>query len=113
MTNHPSITWDEYIKTFPHWFVNHPTVCYRKSKVLEAGNYSINLKETWGNDDLSHDFELELRMLKKYGKIHNFQEPLVLYRLHPNQVTHQGGAKTGGPGHWDKVRRDIIQKMID
>jgi len=113
MTRHPSITWDDYIKTFPHWFINHPTVCYRKSKVLEAGNYSINLKETWGNDDLSHDFELELRMLKKYGKIHNFQEPLVLYRLHPNQVTHQGGAKTGGPGHWNKVRKDIIAKMVN
>ena len=113
ITKHPTITWNDYIKNFPHWFVNHPTVCYRKSKVLEVGNYSINLKETWGNDDLSHDFELELRMLKKYGKIYNFPEHLVLYRLHPNQVTHQGGAKTGGPGHWDKVRKDIIKKMID
>ena len=113
ITKHPTITWNDYIKDFPHWFVNHPTVCYRKSKVLEVGNYSFNLKETWGNDDLSHDFELELRMLKKYGKIYNFPEHLVLYRLHPNQVTHQGGAKTGGPGHLNKVRKDLIAKIVN
>lgn len=110
ITKHPTITWNDYIKDFPHWFVNHPTVCYRKSKVLEVGNYSINLKETWGNDDLSHDFELELRMLKKYGKIYNFPEHLVLYRLHPNQVTHQGGK--GGPEYWGKIRKDIIKNLL-
>ena len=49
-------------------------------------------------------------MLKKYGKIYNFKEPLVLYE-YPDQVTHKGGAKTGGPGHWDKVRKDIIKML--
>jgi len=110
-TNHPTITWEYYKKHISPWFINHPTVCYRKSKVLEAGNYSLNLKQTWGNDDLSQDFELELRMLKKYGKIYNFPEPLLLYRLHPGQVTHQNGAKSGV--NWNKCRQHIINNLIN
>ena len=110
-TYHPTITWNTYKQNISFWFINHPTVCYRKSKVLEAGNYSTDLKKTWGNDDLSQDFELELRMLKKYGKIYNFPEPLVLYRLHPGQVTHQMGAKSGVD--WDKCRNHIINTLVN
>ena len=59
-TNHPDITWNTYKKNPTHWFINHPTVCYRKSKIIEAGNYNVNLKE------MAEDFELELRMLKTF-----------------------------------------------
>ena len=69
-----------------HWFVNHPTVCYRKSKVLEAGNYDKNLKH------MAEDFELELRMLKTHGFIKNLHNVLLWYRVHPEQVTN--GSKT-------------------
>ena len=109
-TNHRSVSWIEYKKSPSSWFINHPTVCYRKSKVLEVGNYSIDLKKTWENDDLSHDFELMLRMLKKYGKIHNLPDILLRYRLHPGQVTHNGGK--GGKAHWDNVRNQIISKLF-
>ena len=44
-SNHPSITWEEYKKNPSHWFINHPTVCYRKSAILEAGNYNAELKK--------------------------------------------------------------------
>lgn len=105
MTNHKNITWDEYKDSPSSWFINHPTVCYRKSKVLSAGNYSVELKI------MAEDFELMLRMLKKYGKIHNLPDTLLRYRLHPGQVTHNGGK--GGRKHWNNVRKHIVANIIN
>ena len=104
ISNHPSITWEDYKKKPSHWFINHPTVCYRKSCVLKAGNYNKELKQ------MAEDFELELRMLKTFGKIHNLPDTLLYYRLHPGQITHMGGK--GGRGHWDKIRNDIIERLV-
>ena len=104
LSNHPSISWEQYKNKPNHWFINHPTVCYRKSAVLEAGNYDKNLKQ------MCEDFELELRMLKTHGFIYNFKEPLLYYRLHDNQVTYNGGQ--GGRDKWNKIRNDIIKKLL-
>ena len=71
ITRHRSISWEEYKKKPSHWFINHPTVCYRKSSVLQAGNYNKEFRE------MAEDFELELRMLKTFGYIHNIQETLL------------------------------------
>ena len=60
--------------------------------------------------DLSHDFELELRMLKKYGYIYNFPEVLVKYRIHENQVTFKGGKS--GTSFWNNIRKKIIDDFI-
>jgi GT2 family glycosyltransferase len=81
-TNHPYLlTWEDYKKSPSHWFINHPCVCYRKSAVLAIGNYN----------ELTHslyeDFELQLKLLKKFGKLYNIQENLVYYRIHGEQVT--------------------------
>ena len=85
---------------------NHPsiTVCYRKSAVLEAGNYDEKLKQ------MCEDFELELRMLKTHGYIYNFSEPLLHYRLHDKQVTHNGGE--GGRDKWHNIRMGIISELL-
>jgi len=104
VSNHPSITWDEYQANPNHWFINHPTVCYRKSAVLEAGNYDENLKQ------MCEDFELELRMLKTHGYIYNFPEPLLNYRLHDKQVTYNGGE--GGRDKWHNIRMEIINGLL-
>jgi GT2 family glycosyltransferase len=104
VSNHPSITWDQYKENPSHWFINHPTVCYRKSAVLEAGNYDEKLKQ------MCEDFELELRMLKTHGYIYNFPEPLLNYRLHDKQVTYNGGI--GGRDKWHKIRMNIINNLI-
>jgi mannosyltransferase OCH1-like enzyme len=103
-SNHPSITWDEYKAKPNHWFMNHPTACYRKSGILLAGNYDPTLRQ------MAEDFELELRMLKKHGFVFNTKEVLVRYRLHDGQVTHKGGKE--GPSYWNEVRNKIIQKMM-
>lgn len=104
-TQHPPLTWEQYIDKPSHWFSNHPTLCYRKSAVLAAGNYDINKSR------MTEDFDLTLRMLKMHGYIHNLNESLLYYRLHDNQVTHQGGIE--GPTHWHKIRTELIQKLIN
>ena len=104
-TDHLSITWEEFKEKKPHWFINHPTVCYRKSAVLEAGNYNKDLKE------MAEDFELEVRMLKKHGMIYNTTDVLLYYRIHEDQVTHEGGI--GGTDKWNKVRDDMIDELIN
>ena len=110
VSKHPDISWEQYKKIRSHWFINHPTVCYRKSKVLEAGNYDKNLKH------MAEDFELELRMLKTYGFVKNLPNVLLWYRCHPEQVT--SGAKTkdkGGAGsqYWQNIRNNMINKLIN
>ena len=100
-TNHKYLlTLDEYKNSPSHWFINHPCVCYRKSAVLEVGNYNKN------THSLYEDFELELRLLKHYGKIYNIQENLVYYRIHDEQVTANGNT----------MKPDVIEyrnKLID
>jgi hypothetical protein len=49
--------------------------------VLVVGNYN----ET--SHSLYEDFEVELKLLKKFGKVYNIQENLVYYRIHGEQVT--------------------------
>lgn len=102
-TSHKSIMWNEYKKNPSHWFINHPTVCYRKQSVIDVGNYNKDLHL------MAEDFDLELRMLKKYKQIYNIDKPLLLYRLHPNQVTYQGNKN---PDYWNKIRTDIINNLI-
>jgi hypothetical protein len=104
ITKHKPVIWDEYKLNPSHWFINHPTVCYRKQSVLDAGNYNKDLRE------MAEDFELELRMLKKYGYIHNFEESLLYYRLHPNQVTNKGHQN---PEYWNTIRNEIINRLIN
>jgi hypothetical protein len=53
--------------------VNHPSVMFRKDKVLEAGNYN-------GEILLFEDFSLFIRMLSKGGKFYNIQECLLYFR---------------------------------
>ena len=104
-TNHPSLTWEQYKKRPSYWFMNHPTVCYRKSAVLEVGNYNKEMKKK------AEDFELELRMLKRYGYVHNSDEELLNYRLHEKQATYKGGE--GGQEYWTNVQNEIISNMIN
>lgn len=53
--------------------INHPTVMFRKSLILEAGNY---------NALFSHceDYELWYKIIKSGYPIYNIQESLLLYR---------------------------------
>jgi hypothetical protein len=91
----PVLTWKDFLeKKNVYYTLSHPTFCFRKNKILEAGNY---------NKDFEHnfeDFELLLRLLKKYNQIHNIVKPLVLYRSHEMQITKMGGS-------------DLFKKIIE
>ena len=89
-TNHDSIiTWDNYKKKPSHWFISHPTLCYKKSAVLEVGNYN---REKQFEKYACDDFELQLRILKKFKTIYNIKENLLLYRIHDEQITANGNS---------------------
>lgn len=105
-TNLPTITWEKFKKNPQHWFVNHPTICYRKSSVIKAGNYDKSLKR------MAEDFNLELRMLQKFGMIFNFPEALLNYRLHENQVTKTSIVKEGND-YWTNIRNKMIHDLIE
>jgi mannosyltransferase OCH1-like enzyme len=103
-TNHMfKITWDYYKITKSHWIMNHPTLCYKKSAILEVGNYNIEM-------GLCEDLELELRVLKKYGCVYNIQENLLYYRIHENQVTSNGKSMTENNVN---TRNTLIDKITN
>lgn len=54
--------------------INHPTVLFKKSKVLQIGNYSDEFP-------LLEDYALWITMLQNKMKFHNLQEVLVHFRL--------------------------------
>ena len=105
ITRHVNITWSEYKKSKRmqnnHWIMNHPTFCFRRSKIIEAGNYDANIHS------MVEDFDLILRVLKKFGKIHNIQSSLLKYRLHGKQVTSQSNSEK-----WKNVRNELVKKYL-
>lgn len=104
-TTHPNLDLQTFKKnTTQHWLMNHPTFCFRKTEILSIGNYNDKIHS------MCEDFELILRVLKKYGKIMNIQEPLLYYRLHEEQLTYNGG-KQGGL-YWNNIRNDLIKTLI-
>ena len=104
VTNHPTMKWSEYKKSPSHWFVNHPSLCYRKSGILEIGNYDANKSK------MTEDFEMALRMLKHFGCVYNLPDALLYYRLHEKQVTNNGGSE--GRDYWHQIRLKIIYELI-
>jgi glycosyltransferase involved in cell wall biosynthesis len=85
-TNHPEvITWPDFLKHRPAWFANHPTLCFKKSAVLAVGNYNMDR----ANYPIMEDYELELKMIKRYGQLYNIPDVLVNYRLHNDQLTYR------------------------
>lgn len=97
-TRHPEImTWKELQEKEPSWYMNHPTMCYKKSVILSIGEYN--------KVALHEDYDLLARILKKYGKVYNIPAVLLLYRLHPNQLTH--GSQSDSPENV-VLRREII-----
>jgi hypothetical protein len=103
ITTHKSITLDSFKENPVHWIVNHPTLCYRKSAILNVGNYDKRFNKM-------EDFELMLRFLKQYKYIHNMDEVLVHYRLHDKQITHNGC--TEGREFWHNKRLELIKQLF-
>ena len=103
-TNHPYLlTWENYKKSPSHWFINHPCVCFKKSAVLSVGNYNEK------THSMGEDFELFLKLLKKFGKLYNIQENLLYYRIHENQLTFNGNS---GKPQFVNARNNLINQLL-
>jgi GT2 family glycosyltransferase len=104
-TAHPPVmTWNEFYKSRPSWYINHPTICYRKSAILRIGGYNetdLRIRT------LHEDYNLMSRVLKNYGQIYTLPDVLLLYRLHPNQLTN--GLDTQS-SESISLRNDIIER---
>lgn len=99
-TTHPTVSWSDYVVQCPkpsHWFVNHPTLCFRRSAALEAGNYSPSMRV------MAEDFEFEMRMMKKHGVLYNLPDVVLHYRIHPDQVTRRNSS------YWSDLRDKIVR----
>lgn len=94
------LTWNEYKKNPKDWILNHPTLCFKKSAILNVGNYNEYFKFPF------EDLELELRVLKHYGVLYNLNESLVLYRIHTGQVSNKNSELT------KFMKKQLIQYMI-
>lgn len=65
--------------------VRHPTLMYRKSAVLKAGNYRDYRR--------AQDYDLMVHMLLSGSKIYNIQEELVYMRVSSDFYKRRGGWK--------------------
>jgi len=100
-TSFPTITLERMKEKLEHWFVVHPTVCFRKSAIESIGNYQ---PETIPG--CAEDYDLWLRVLKEYKIIHNLPDVLVYYRVHENQVTQvKKNIYESGKGFQERVKR--------
>jgi len=105
ISDHPErLTWEEYKKTQKFWILNHPTLCFKKSAVLEVGNYKKNTRLPF------EDLDLELRILKKYGLVYNIKEVLLLYRIHQDQITCKNSIHTQ---KHNEIKQKLVNKLIN
>ena len=93
------LTWSEYKKNPKDWILNHPTLCFKKSAILNVGNYREDFKYPF------EDLELELRVLKTYGILYNLNEALVFYRIHTGQISSKNSQ------HNELAKKSLIQYM--
>lgn len=94
------LTWDEYKQTPKDWILNHPTLCFKKSYILEVGSYKDDFKYPF------EDLDLELRVLKKYGVLYNLQESLVYYRVHEDQLSRKMTPE------FELIKKSLIHDII-
>ena len=95
-----SLTWIDYKKNPKDWILNHPTLCFKKSAILNVGNYREDFKYPF------EDLELELRVLKDYGVLYNLNESLVFYRIHDSQVSNNKSE------HIKNMKNALIKTII-
>ena len=109
VTRHPeTMTREEFMKSMPEWFMNHPTFCFRREALLSAGNYPEQSLPIFSPvENMMDDYEVVLRILKRFGMVQNMKEVLVHYRIHSDQMTF----KIRGP-ELDEYRWKIVAKYF-
>jgi mannosyltransferase OCH1-like enzyme len=100
------ITWDDLYHSRYSWYMNNPTLCYRKAAIDKIGKYRTNDSRILY---IHEDYDLLARILKTYKFAYNLPEVLLLYRLHPNQLTHKLNIHSEEN---IKLRNDIIENAF-
>ena len=88
-TKHPEQVTDQYITfqrdTSEIWFLNHPTVMFRRREVMNLGGYPMYR--------VAQDLGLWLKAFSAGLKIHNLPTVELEYRLHRDQVSRTKGVR--------------------
>ena len=79
-SKHPHVV-DKDVALRSFWFLNHPTVMYRRHKIISVGSYKEEPVL------FAEDYELWLKCIRNNLKIRNIQDVVVLYRMHENNLS--------------------------
>jgi hypothetical protein len=88
-SDHPAVVTAEHVDRQRAaggvWYLNHPTVVFRRQKILAIGGYEPRYR-------VAQDLDLWERCRAAGLTIHNLPEVLLRYRAHPGQITFGGAA---------------------
>lgn len=79
VTNHPYIV-PKDIMRYTGWFMNHPTIIYKKQKILNLKGYNLEY-------DGCEDLELWCRALANGMILRNLSDVILKHRRHNNNAT--------------------------
>jgi hypothetical protein len=79
------LSWADISRKFPDAQFYHSSVMYRKSVYLDCGGYH-NLSKLYIFEDA-----ILINKMKEFGKMLNFEDPLIEYRLMPNSASTKSG----------------------
>ena len=103
ITNHPNII-TKQLAASSTWFINHPTVMFKKEKILSIGGY----KEE--PEYFAEDYDLWLRSLTEGLQIHNLHDVIVYYRVHENNLSKTTERNSNLLQSLEQARLEFIQK---
>lgn len=101
-TNHPCSI-DQKVIDNNLWFINHPTVIFKKEAVISVGGYDES------PDCIVEDYDLWIRMYKANKKICNISNILLYYRQHQKSYTKKFKINQF---EWQKMKKDQILNGI-
>lgn len=78
----PLITFD--VITTKSWIINHPTIMFKKEKVLSVGGYSEKISNIY-----AEDFDLWAKMFMAGMTLYNIPMPLLIYRCTQTSLTNK------------------------
>ena len=105
ITNHKNIITKD-IALNSYWFINHPTVMFKKDKILSIGGY----KEE--PELFAEDYELWIKSLINNLKIRNLKDVVVFYRSHGNNLTRK---TEKSPTYYDdlKAQQEKLRRVYN
>jgi hypothetical protein len=88
------------------WFVNHPTVIFRRAAIQALGGYPVHR--------VAQDLALWLRAFRAGLVIHNLPDVVLRYRLHAGQLTAAGSSQAEYDAivaeEWDGSSESVLRR---